>query len=96
MEAVMVTMMSTKMTKAGQTTVPKEIRTALGIADDSRVYWFWDGENAYIASTPSPLPEVTSAKEFWRGIADAERQVEAGKTRSANEVVSEMRSRYGR
>ena len=88
--------MSTKMTKAGQTTVPKEIRTALGIADDSRVYWFWDGENAYIASTPSPLPEVTSAKEFWRGIADAERQVEAGKTRSANEVVSEMRSRYGR
>lgn len=91
----MVTMMSTKMTKAGQTTVPKEIRTALGIADDSRVYWFWDGEHAYIASTPSPLPEVTSAKEFWRGIADAERQVEAGKTRSANEVVSKMRSRYG-
>lgn len=33
----MVTMMSTKLTKGGQTTVPKEVRTALGIADGARV-----------------------------------------------------------
>ena len=79
----MVTMMSTKMTKAGQTTVPKEIRTALGIADDSRVYWFWDGENAYIASTPSPLPEVTSAKEFWRGIALAPPMSHASRSKAS-------------
>ena len=91
----MVTMMSTKMTKAGQTTVPKEIRTALGIADDSRVYWFWDGEHAYIAPTPSPLPEISTAEDFWQGIVDAERQAEAGHVSPADEVIAEMRSKYG-
>ena len=31
--------MTTKLTKGGQTTIPKEIRAALGIGDEARVWW---------------------------------------------------------
>lgn len=93
----MVTMMSTKMTKAGQTTVPKEIRNALGIADDSRVYWFWDGERAYIAPTPSPspLPLVDSREKFLARINEGKKSAAEGHVQSARALVAELRASYG-
>lgn len=91
----MVTMMSTKMTKAGQTTVPKEIRTALGIADDSRVYWFWDGERAYIAPTPSPLPLVDSREKFLAAIEEGKKSAAEGHVQSARALAAELRASYG-
>ena len=91
----MVTMMSTKMTKAGQTTVPKEIRTALGIADDSRVYWFWDGEHAYIAPTPSPLPLVDSREKFLAAIEEGKKSASEGHVQSARALAAGLRASYG-
>lgn len=83
--------MSTKVTRGGQTTVPKEIRDALGIEYDSRVFWSFDGSRVTLSAEP-PLPnEVSSEEEFWRGIELAMRDVAAGETRSAAEVSARLR-----
>lgn len=87
----MVSMMSTKVTKAGQTSVPKEIRTALGIVENTRVYWFWDGERAYISALPTGAPTVKTKDEFFEGLKEAEEQ----DTIPASAVSAEIRVRYG-
>ena len=49
----MAIVLSTKMTKGGQTTVPREIRAGLGIGPESRVYWTFDGTRAILTPSPS-------------------------------------------
>ena len=86
---------STKVTKGGQTTVPKEIRDALGVREGSRMFWSFDGTRAVLSAEP-PLPnEVTSDEEFWRGIEAAMRDVEEGRTRSALDISAELRNTHG-
>ena len=87
-------MMSTKMTKGGQTTVPKEIRTALGIDDQARVYWTFDGTRAYISAEPAAPLAVTSEEDFRAGLAAAERSMAAGRVREASAISDELRTRY--
>lgn len=91
----MVTMMSTKMTKGGQTTVPKEIRDALGIDGSSRVYWIFDGSRAYLSAEP-PMPlGVQSEEDFRSRLGEAEESAAAGRVRDAEDVSGELRDRYG-
>lgn len=90
----MVTMMSTKMTKGGQTTVPKEIRRSLGIADNARVYWSFDGTRAWVSAHPTTPLEITSASDFYGRLEEAEAAIAAGQTRDAGIVSSELRQKY--
>lgn len=91
----MVTMMSTKLTKGGQTTVPKEVRTALGIADGARVYWSFDERRAWVSATPTDPLEVTSEEDFYARLAEAEEARAAGRLRDARAVSTELKARYG-
>ena len=91
----MVTMMSTKLTKGGQTTVPKEVRTALGIADGGRVYWSFDGRRAWVSAMPTDPLEVTSEEDVRARLAEAEEARAAGRVRDARMVSAELRARYG-
>ena len=87
--------MTTKLTKGGQTTIPKEIRTALGIGDEARVWWRLDGDHATLSSEP-PLPNtVSSHEEFWDGIELALSDVASGRTRDARELSRELSERHG-
>lgn len=91
----MATMMSTKVTKGGQTTVPREIRDALGITEGARVYWTFDGTRATLTAEP-PLPnEVRSEEEFWQGIEVAMRDVEEGRMHGALGLAEDLRVKYG-
>lgn len=91
----MSTMISTKVTKGGQTTVPKEIRDALGVEEGSRMYWSFDGTRAVLSSEPFLPNEVVSDEEFWRGIEAAMRDVEEGRTQSAASISAKLRDQYG-
>lgn len=91
----MVTMMSTKLTKGGQTTVPKELRTALGIEDGARVYWSLDGRRAWVSATPGDPLEVASEEYFRSRLAEAEADVAAGRVRDAHDVARDLGMRHG-
>ena len=93
-EAIVVTMMSTKMTKGGQTTVPKEIRDSLGIAETSRVYWIFDGSRAYISPEPPALLAVESEEDFLERLNAGEQAVAEGRVRDASLASEELRERY--
>lgn len=85
----------TKLTKGGQTTVPKEIRSALGMKEESRVWWRLE-EGKAIISAERPVPnEVGSAQEFWDGVNLALEDAAAGRTREAGAISDELRSKYG-
>lgn len=91
----MATMLSTKLTKGGQTTVPKEVREALGIGDEARVWWrLEDGRAVVSAERPVPC-EVASPEEFWEGVGVALRDVDAGRVRDAGDVSRKLRARHG-
>ncbi|MEE0026948.1 MAG: hypothetical protein U0J70_05105, partial [Atopobiaceae bacterium] len=64
----MAIVLSTKMTKGGQTTVPREIRAGLGIGPESRVSWTFDGTRAILTAEPILPNEVASEDDFWDGI----------------------------
>jgi bifunctional DNA-binding transcriptional regulator/antitoxin component of YhaV-PrlF toxin-antitoxin module len=91
----MATMMSTKMTKGGQTTVPREIRAGLGIGPESRVYWTFDGTRAILTAEPILPNEVASEGEFWDGIELALRDVRAGRLQDARALSDDIRGRLG-
>ncbi|WP_308616084.1 AbrB/MazE/SpoVT family DNA-binding domain-containing protein [uncultured Enorma sp.] len=91
----MVTMMSTKLTKGGQTTVPKEVRTALGIADGARVYWSFDGRRAWVSAVPTDPLEVTDEGDFRARLAEAEADVAASRVRPARDVAGDLGARHG-
>jgi bifunctional DNA-binding transcriptional regulator/antitoxin component of YhaV-PrlF toxin-antitoxin module len=91
----MSTMISTKVTKGGQTTVPKDIRDALGITEGSRMFWSFDGTRAVLSAEPILPNEIVSDEEFWQGIEAAMRDVEEGRTQSAASLSAELRDRYG-
>ena len=92
MEAVL----STKLTKGGQTTLPVAIRRMLGIEDEGRVYWILEGDRAYVSATPAEPPlAIHSAEEFWERIAVAEEQIAAGKTVDAREALERVKAEYG-
>lgn len=89
----MPTMMATRLTKGGQTTIPKEIRSALGIEDSSRVYWTLDDGRAMLTAEP-PIPnEVHNEDEFWKGIELAMEDVAAGRVHEASELSARLRKR---
>lgn len=86
---------TTKLTKGGQTTIPKEIRSALGIEEGSRVWWHLENGRA-IVSAEAPVPnEVGSSEEFWAGVTAALEDVSAGRTRDASRISQELRQRHG-
>lgn len=86
---------ATKLTKGGQTTIPKEIRQALGVRDESRVYWQLKDGVAVLTAEP-PVPNaVSSPEEFWDGIDGALKQVGRGEVRKAEGLSDELRQRYG-
>lgn len=91
----MTTMMSTKLTKGGQTTVPKEIRTALGIEDEGRVYWGFENGVAYVFADPQLPNAVTSREQFWAGVEAAESALDAGAGSDASNVSARLRAKYG-
>ncbi|MGN0038636.1 MAG: AbrB/MazE/SpoVT family DNA-binding domain-containing protein [Coriobacteriales bacterium] len=87
-------MMSTKLTKGGQTTVPKEIRTALGIKDEGRVYWGFENGVAYVFAEPQLPNAVTSREQFWAGVEAAESALDAGAGSEASSVSARLRAKY--
>jgi bifunctional DNA-binding transcriptional regulator/antitoxin component of YhaV-PrlF toxin-antitoxin module len=87
--------LSTKMTKGGQTTVPREIRAGLGIGPESRVYWTFDGTRAILTAEPILPNEVASEDDFWDGIELAMRDVRAGKLQDARDLSANIRGRLG-
>ena len=88
-------MMSTKITKGGQTTVPKEIRVRLGISEGSRVFWSADGTRVTLSAAPILPNEVSSEDEFWQGVEVAMREVESGRVRNALSPSDSLRTRHG-
>lgn len=90
----MVTLMSTKMTKSGQTTVPKEIRASLGINDNARVYWAFDGKRAWITADPLDPLSITDEHDFYNRLAEAEESVTTGRVRDASLISNELRQKY--
>lgn len=86
----MITMMSTKLTKGGQTIAPKEVRTALDIADGTHVYWSFDGRRVWVSAAPADLLEVTGEEDF-RPPAE----VEGARLRDAWALPVKLRARYG-
>lgn len=88
-------MISTKMTKGGQTTVPREIRAKLGIGPESRVYWSFDGTRAILTAEPILPNEIASEGEFWDGIELAMRDVRADRLQDARTLSTDIRERLG-
>ena len=88
-------MMSTKMTRGGQTTVPKEIRDSLGIGETSRVYWTFDGTRAYLTAEPVVPLAVESEEDLRARLAEAEASRAQGHVRDAADVAGNLRERYG-
>lgn len=87
--------MATKLTKGGQTTVPKAIRKALGIGEESRVWWHVEHGRA-VVSAEAPIPNaVDSAEDFWDGINLALSDVASSRTRDACLVSDKLRRKYG-
>lgn len=91
----MATVLSTKMTKGGQTTVPREIRHKLGIDENSRVYWTFDGTHAILTADPILPNEVASEDEFWDGVELALQDVRAGRLKDARDLSTDIRGRLG-
>ncbi|MBR3225206.1 MAG: AbrB/MazE/SpoVT family DNA-binding domain-containing protein [Atopobiaceae bacterium] len=91
----MPTMMSTKMTKGGHTTVPREIRAKLGIGPESRVYWSFDGTRAILTAKPILPNEIASESEFWDGIELAMRDVRVDRLQDAHALSTGIRERLG-
>ena len=89
----MATMMSTKMTKGGQTTVPREIKVGLGIGPESRVYWSFDGTRAILTAEPILPNEVASESEFWDGIELAMRDARVDRLQDAHALSTGIRER---
>lgn len=86
---------ATKLTKGGQTTIPKEIRQALGMRDESRVYWQLKDGSAVLTAEP-PVPNaVSSPEEFWDGIDLALNQASQGRVHEARGLSDELRRKYG-
>lgn len=89
----MQTMTSTKLTKGGQTTVPKEIRRALGIPDEGRVYWVCGDDGvAYVLAEPQLPNVITSAEQFWAGIDESRRSVAEDGVKEAHSVAASLRN----
>lgn len=91
----MESVLSTKLTKAGQTTVPVEVRKRCGIEEGGRVYWIEEGGRTYISAIPEPPLTVRSAEEFWERIAESESQYADGRSISAREASRALREKYG-
>lgn len=83
---------STKITKGGQTTVPREIREALGVGPEDRVYWNFEGDRAYITAAPEVPLSVTSAKDFWDRIDHAKSDIAQGRLVDAVSLSEKLRS----
>ena len=95
-EEAMEAILSTKLTKGGQTTLPVAIRRMLGIEDDGRVYWIVEGDRAYVSAVPAEPPlSIHSADEFWERIAVAEEQIAAGRTYDARKALESVKAEYG-
>lgn len=87
--------LSTKLTQSGQTTVPVEVRKRCGIPDGGRVYWIEEDGRTYISATPEPPLTVHSAEEFWNRIAESEGQYAKGRFLDAEDASSLLRKRHG-
>ena len=85
---------STKMTKGGQTTVPLEIREMLGISLDDRVYWSCDGRVAILSAEPALPLVVASEEDFWNRIREADDDIAAGRIGNAKELSGAMKEKY--
>ena len=83
---------STKLTKGGQTTIPRSIRRALGIPDEGRVYWTREGDRAYVTAKPEIPLSVTSAKDFWNRIDEAQADIAAGRLVDASDLSEKLRA----
>ena len=86
---------STKMTKGGQTTVPKEIRDALGIGDTDRVYWSFDGRRATLTAEPAMSLSASSEEDFWSRIGEARQSAQAGHVGDAGTAGERLRAKHG-
>lgn len=86
---------STKMTRGGQTTVPKEIRDALGIGDTDRVYWSFDGRRATLTAEPAAPLSVSSEEDFWSRVGEARESARAGRVGDAGAAGERLRAKHG-
>lgn len=83
---------STKLTKGGQTTIPQSIRNALGIGAEGRVYWTREGDRAYVTAKPEVVLSVTSARDFWDRIDEAQADIADGRVVDAARLSEKLRS----
>lgn len=83
---------STKLTKGGQTTIPQSIRRALGISAEDRVYWTCEGDRAYVTAKPEIPLSVTSAKDFWQRIDQAQADIAAGRLVDAASLSEKLQA----
>lgn len=89
-------MLSTKLTKSGQTTIPAEVRKQCNIEDESRVYWVMDGDRAYISANPAMPPLVLGSEdEFWQRIKEAEADFANGNYENADVVIDRVWQTFG-
>lgn len=89
--------LSTKLTQSGQTTVPVEVRRRCGIEDGGCVYWIEENGRTYVSSVPvsDPPLAIHSAEEFWQGIAESEAQYAKGLSQDALDVYHALKEKHG-
>ena len=83
---------STKLTKGGQTTIPRSIRDALGIEAEGRVWWTCEGDRAYLTAQPKVPLSVTSARDFWERIDEAREDISQGRLADAADLSAKLRA----
>lgn len=83
---------STKLTKGGQTTIPRAIRDALGIEAEGRVWWTCEGDRAYLTAQPEVPLSVTSARDFWERIDQAREDISEGRMTDATALSAKLRA----
>lgn len=82
-------------TKAGQVTLPKEIRDILGVSIHDQVAFLSDGARVEVVAVPANPLALHNEGELWEHLAAARKDVEEGRVSPAGDLTSKMRDKYG-
>lgn len=89
------TMAVSTITQSGQITLPKEIRSILGVKARDQVAMVSDGKRVELVAVPDDPLTLHEAGELWEHLATARNDIRDGRTSPAGALVASMREKYG-